>query len=382
MRDIVLIGGGHAHLFVLEAFADRPPGGVRLTLIAKEAFAPYSGMLPGRVSGQYPLDSGEIDLERLAERAGARFVHGAATAIDRERREVLVEGHSPIRYSLLSLDLGIVPDVSAIEGAATHGLVVKPISTFRRRLDLLLADLRSGRVKELAVVGGGPAGFELAHALRKRTDAEQGNRQADGAVSITLIAGNDLLAGLPERGRRLAREALADARIDLVEGRRAVRIEERAVILDDGRRVAADAALVTTAATAPEILRRSGLGVDEAGFLKVRPTLQAEDDDTLFAAGDCVTLVGQERPKAGVFAVREGPLLADNLFRAALGRSLRRYRAQTAHLMLLATARGEAIAVRNGLALKSRLFFRLKDWIDRRFVDRFGRDVRSESLPN
>ena len=375
MRDIVLIGGGHAHLFVLEAFAKKPLDGVRLTLVAREAFAPYSGMLPGRVSGQYPIDSGEIDLRRLAERAGARFLHGAATAIDRERRQVVVEAHPPVPYSLLSLDLGIVPDVSAIEGAATHGLVVKPISTFRTRLDGLLADLGSGRAGALAVVGGGPAGFELAHALRRRAGGQGGSGQRGQFVAITLIAGSGLLAGLPERGRRLARGALADARIDLVEGRRAARIEARAVVLDDGRPIAADAALVTTAAAAPKILRRSGLPVDESGFLKVRPTLQAEDDDTLFAAGDCVTLIGQERPKAGVFAVREGPVLAENLRRAALNRPLRAYRAQRSYLMLLSLANDDAIAARNGIALRSRLAFRLKDQIDRRFVERFGGDI-------
>ncbi|WAP66991.1 FAD-dependent oxidoreductase [Jiella pelagia] len=373
MRDIVLIGGGHAHLFVLEAFAKKPLADARLTLIAKEASAPYSGMLPGRVSGQYDIDSGEIDLQRLAERAGARFLHAAATAIDRTRREVVVDGYPPVPYSLLSLDLGIVPDVSAIDGAETHGLVVKPISSLRQRLDSLLAGLRSGSIEALAVIGGGPAGFELAHALRRRADdTASGNGIRGRDVAVSLIAGRELLSGLPQRGRRIARRSLKAARIELVEGQRAARIEAQAIVLEDGRFIRADAVLVTTAAAAPQLLRRSGLSVDEAGFLKVRPTLQAEDDDTIFAAGDCVTLLGQERPKAGVFAVRQGPVLAENLRRAACGRSLRRYRAQTAYLMLLALADGEAIAARNGVALQSWLFFWLKDRIDRGFVARFN----------
>ncbi|MBP0617872.1 FAD-dependent oxidoreductase [Jiella mangrovi] len=370
MRDIVLIGGGHAHLFVLEAFARKPLDGVRLTLVAKEATAPYSGMLPGRVSGQYPIDGGQIDLERLAKRAGARFIHAAASAIDRDERTVLIDGHSPLPYGLLSLDIGIVPDVSSIEGAARYGLVVKPISTFRRKLTGLLSGLSEGSIADVAVVGGGPAGFELAHALRKRAD-EAGVR-SPRPVGITLLAGRRLLDGLPERGRRLARRALDEAGIDCIEGIRAARIEADAVILADGRSIRADAVLVTTVAAAPPILRRSGLAVDDAGFLKVRPSLQAVDDDTLFAAGDCVTLVGQERPKAGVFAVREGPVLAENLRRAIEGGRLRNYRAQSAYLMLLALSNGEAIAVRNGLALQARFAYRLKDRIDRGFVDRFA----------
>lgn len=369
MTEIVLIGGGHAHLFVLEAFARAPLPGARLTLIAREAFAPYSGMLPGRVSGQYAIDGGEIDLKRLAARAGARFIHAPATAIDRAQSHVVVEGHAPVPYDLLSLDIGIVPDVAAIAGAAENALIVKPIATFRRKLDGLLAGLGDGRIRDLVVVGGGPAGFELAHALRLRADGVPA--QAKGGVRVTLAAGRELLGGVPERGRRLARRSLDDAGIALIEGARAVRIDPDAVILEDGRSLGAQAAIVTTRAAAPDMLGRSGLAVDERGFLKVRPTLQAEDDDSLFAAGDCVTLLGQDRPKAGVFAVREGPVLAENLRRAAEGRALRRYRAQSQYLMLLADSRGKAIALRNGLAIRSRLAFWLKDRIDRGFVDRF-----------
>ncbi|MBO0904394.1 FAD-dependent oxidoreductase [Jiella sonneratiae] len=370
MHDIVLVGGGHAHLFVLEAFAKRPLDDVRLTLVAREAFAPYSGMLPGRVSGQYPIDAGEIDLQRLAGRAGARFIHAAATAIDCGRREVAVEGHPPIPYSLLSLDIGIVPDVSAIGGAEAHGLLVKPISTFRQRFERLVDGLDDGRIRHLAVVGGGPAGFELAQALRRRANFSAACKGHN--VAITLAAGTTLLAGLPERARRLARHSLQDAGIGCIEGARVASIGPGRVVLDDGRQIDADEAIVTTAAAAPALFRDAGLAVDGGGFLAVRPTLESASDDRIFGAGDCVGLLGQERPKAGVFAVREGVVLAENLRRAALGRPLRRYRAQKAHLMLLALSDGDAIAVRGRLALQSSIAFRLKDWIDRGFVDRFS----------
>lgn len=370
MIDIVLVGGGHAHLFVLEAFARAPLEGVCLTLIAKEASAPYSGMLPGRVSGQYPLDSGEIDLRRLAAKAGAGFLHAPANAIDRTHRRILVDGHSPVSYDLLSLDIGIVPNVASITGAATNSLVVKPISTFRQRLEGLLADIGEGRCRNLVVVGGGPAGFELAHALRRRTRAFAGEKS--GQASVTLIAGGKLLSGLPDRGRGLARRSLERSEIVLVESARAVRIDPDTVILDNGQSLPADATLVATAAAAPPILERSGLACDGRGFVRLRETLQAEDDDRTFAAGDCGSLIGQERPKAGVFAVRQGPVLAENLRRAALGRPLVRYQAQEAYLMLLALSNGEAIAARGRLALQSHLAFRLKHWIDRGFVARFG----------
>ncbi|MCQ0989487.1 FAD-dependent oxidoreductase [Jiella marina] len=368
MKDIVLIGGGHAHLFVLEAFARRPLADVHLTLVAKEAMAPYSGMLPGRVSGQYPIDSGEIDLARLAKGAGARFIHAPATGIDRANRTIQLAGHDPIGYSLLSLDVGIVPDVSNIPGAEDHGLIVKPISVFRSKWEALLDGAREGKLRHLVVVGGGPAGFELAHALRRRF-RECG---AIGDIAIALVAGRRFLAGLPEHGRKLARRSLAEADITLYDKLRATRIEPDEVILEGRQAIPADAVLVTTGAKAPQFLGASGLSVDERGFMRVHPTLQAENDDRIFGGGDCVALIGQERPKAGVFAVREGPVLADNLRLAALGGVLRRYDAQREYLMLLALWNGEAIGARNGLAVRSSYAFRLKDRIDRRFVDRFA----------
>ncbi|MBO0661333.1 FAD-dependent oxidoreductase [Jiella sp. MQZ9-1] len=368
MRDIVLIGGGHAHLFVLEAFAKRPRSDIRLTLIAREAFAPYSGMLPGRVSGQYPIDAGEIDLQRLAGRAGARFVHASATRIDRSARRVELSDGTSLAYDWLSLDIGIVPDVSAIADAASHGLIVKPISTFRQRLEPLLAGIDAGAARHLAVVGGGPAGFELAHAVRRRLHRATPNP----GTTVTLLAGHKLLADLPARGQSLGRRSLQRLGIALVEGPKAQAIGADHIRLDDGRAIAADAVIVATGAAAPPLLRACGLAVDAAGFLRVRPTLQAEDDDHIFAAGDCVTLIGQERSKAGVYAVRQGPVLAANLSRAAQSRPLRFYDAQSAHLMLLALADGSAIAARGRFALKTRLAFRLKDHIDRRFVARFS----------
>ena len=89
IRDLVLVGGGPAHVLVLKQFGMRPVPGVRLTVIAKELEAPYSGMLPGYVAGHYNRDECHIDLRRLASFAGARLYHDAAVRLDLSAREVL-----------------------------------------------------------------------------------------------------------------------------------------------------------------------------------------------------------------------------------------------------------------------------------------------------
>src|ERR1700731_5208248 len=132
-QDLVLVGGGHAHVHVLKRFGMRPAPGVRLTLITRDIETPYSGMLPGYVAGLYSFAECHIDLLRLARFAGARLIHDEAIGLDRARRQMLCRGHPPIRYDLVSLDIGSPTPLGGVPGAAPHTVSVKPIHRFRAR---------------------------------------------------------------------------------------------------------------------------------------------------------------------------------------------------------------------------------------------------------
>lgn len=372
--DIVLLGGGHSHVFVLKAFGMNPMPGVRLTLVAKEIAAAYSGMLPGFVAGHYALEDCEIDLVRLSRFAGARLIHGEANGIDRANKRVAIVGRPPIAYDLLSIDVGITPSLGEIEGAREHALAVKPVSVFAPKWqDLEARALKPHGPRRIAVIGGGAAGVELILAARYKLRARAAEAGIDpDAFSFTLIAGGVLLPSHNARARSLARHALGEAQVMVIENTLARRVTPSAIELADGRSIPADGVLISTKAKAPDWFAGTDLPRDAGGFLAVKPTLQALDDDDVFAVGDCAAVLAHPREKSGVFAVRQGPVIANNLRLRAMGRTARPFMPQRRFLSLISLGGKDAIASYGPLAASGAWAWRWKDHIDRAFMDKFN----------
>ncbi len=360
--DVVLLGAGHAHVEVLRRFAMRPEPGVRLTLIGREPETPYTGMLPGLIRGDYTFDEAHIDLAPLAASAGARLILAEATGIDLAARHVAVVGRPAVLFDLLSIDIGGEPampfDAGACPRALVPGLPVKPIGQFLARLSALEAELPPGA--RIAVVGGGPGGTELALALAHRYMAR--------ARIVLICNSSEPLATAPSHARSVARTALVDAGVELVCGVRAGAWTDGRLALSDGSFLEVAAALWATGVVGPELLAASGLDCDETGCVRVDGTLRSISHAYVFAAGDCAAVEANPRPKAGVWAVRAGKPLADNLRRAARGRTLRRWRPQSQALAILGLGNDRALAWRNGVAVSGRLVWWWKDWIDRRWM--------------
>ena len=367
-RDLLLVGGGHAHVQVLRRLAMKPPPRTRVTLVVDTPIAVYSGMVPGFVAGQYRAAELEIDVLPLARRAGARIVVAAATGIDVERRRLLVAGRPPLSYDRLSFDIGSTVAGLDLAGVREHAIPTRPIGRFVARLDSILAPARDrgGRLR-VTIVGAGAGGVELAFCLEKRLE-----RSGVEPVVTLLDSGERILRGYPAGLVRRV-EAAAERRGVRIESRRRVTAVERdAVLLASGERVPSDLTVWVTGAVSQPLFRDSGLPVDERGFVRVRPTLQVEGHDGLFAAGDCATLIDHpETPKAGVYAVRQGPYVADNLAASLTGGSLRDYRPQGDFLTLLNLGDGGALGSKWGLSFGGDWVMRLKDRIDRKFMRRF-----------
>ncbi|HYB44580.1 MAG TPA: FAD-dependent oxidoreductase [Candidatus Methylomirabilis sp.] len=365
----MLVGGGHAHVQVLEGWAATPASAASLTVVVDRPVAVYSGMVPGLVAGRYRRDEIEIDVRPLAARAGARLVVARAVSVDASRRRLVLDGGGPpLGYDTASFDIGATVSGLDTPGVREHALPTRPIAGLVSRVDELAARMSARERSRVIVVGGGAGGVELAFALSARFTREG----ARGASVMLLEERAGVLPGYPRAAARRVEDRARSRGLEIRCSARVAEVGRAHVRLDSGERLDADAVLWVTGAASPPLFAASGLPVDARGFARVRATLQLIDRDELFAAGDCASLDGHpDLPKAGVHAVRQGPVLAHNLRARVDGRPLRAYRPQRDFLSLLNLGDGSAVASKWGLTAEGRLIFRLKDWIDRRFVRRF-----------
>ena len=362
VKDLVFVGGGHAHALVLLRWAMNPLPGVRLTVVNPGPAAPYTGMLPGLIAGHYRRDEIMIDLLRLARQSGARAILDRATGIDRAAQLVHLAGRPPIPYDLLSLDIGIGSDLPDIPGYQEHAVAAKPLGRYAEAWEAFLA--RGLTAPHLVIIGGGIGGVELALASRHRLTS------LGRAPVITIVDRG--AAALPNIGRA-ARERLlhhaAAAGITFISGAEAQRIGADHVTLTTGQTLPSDFTL-SVAGTRPQgWLAATGLDLEQ-GFVSVGPSLQSSDP-LIFAAGDCTHLSHAPRPKAGVFAVREAPVLFHNLRAALTGGAMKPYHPQRDYLKLVSTGGRGAVADKFGLRSGGGWLWRVKDRIDRRFMAMF-----------
>ena len=375
VKDLVFIGGGHSHVAVIKSFGMKPIPGVRLTVIARDIDTPYSGMLPGYVAGHYDFDEAHIDLRPLCQFASARLFHDSAIRIDTENKQVICASRPPVNYDVLSINIGSRPEVSTVPGAAEFATPVKPINRFVDRWHQMLERvLKQSGPHRIAVVGGGAAGVEILLAIQFRLQQELAalNRQAEQLefhlISKTARILPTFPAGVGHRFQRI----LQQRGVHVHTGTEATRVGDGKLELGNGEAIELDEILWVTGAGAPDWLRESGIDVDQSGFIRANDNLQSTSHDDIFAAGDIVHVINHPRPKAGVFAVRQGKPLTENLRRALLNQPLKPFSPQKTLLALISTGDKYAIAAKAGLHFEGARLWLWKDWIDRRFMQKFS----------
>ncbi|KAJ1435620.1 hypothetical protein B484DRAFT_445977 [Ochromonadaceae sp. CCMP2298] len=403
LLDLVLIGGGHAHVHVMKMFGMNRIPGLRITLISKDMESPYSGMVPGYVAGYYTSEESHIDLAKLSSFAGIRMFHVEVTSLDTATRLIYCrDGRPAIKYDLLSINIGIVPRPLSLHGGSQQGAgaagagsanagvpgpspsitPVKPIDKFTQRWETILTRVLAGsflRTFTIAVVGGGAGGVELAFAVHTRVQ----KHLLDRGLSPTLLK-----VLLLNRGERVMPSHCASARTILLrllaekgvgvhtgadicgsepgnQGTQDTQENQGSLVARDGRRFPCDEVFWCTQAVGHPWLRETGLACSEDGFICIKPTLESTSTKGVFAAGDICHNVEYPRPKAGVFAVRAGPPLYANLRRSILGEPLVPWEPQVQFLGIIGTGDGYAVATKGDLGLEGAYLWTLKDKIDR-----------------
>jgi selenide,water dikinase len=405
LKDLVLVGGGHSHVSVIKSFGMEPMAGVRVTVISRDAHAPYSGMLPGLIAGHYTFDEAHIDLRPLARFAGVRFLHDEVIGVDPVNKTIACRGRPPVPYDVLSINIGSTPG-RTVPGAAGAVVPVKPIDGFWRRWETLRDRCLERRDEtHIGVVGGGAGGVELLLAVQYRLEQllQDRGRAATHLHFHLLTATDEILQEHNSRVRSKFVHLLAARGVSVHTGSRVTRVlraddgagdgegldpqgvadapmgaasaelpRAYRVELEGGSLLDLDEVLWVTTARAAAWPEESGLDVDDRGFIRVQDTLQAISYADIFAAGDIAAVDDYPRPKAGVFAVRQGPPLTENLRACLLGEPAVPFRPQEKFLSLISTGDRNAIASRGEWAAEGAWVWRWKDRIDRRFMDNFN----------
>lgn len=372
-RDLVLIGGGHSHVIVLRKLGMKPVPGLQITLISPDVQTAYSGMLPGMVAGHYDSDDMHIDLVPLCRFAGARFFQTRALNIDPVTQRVECDGRPDVNYDVLSIDIGITPSLDSVPGARDNVIAVKPIGDFLGKWDHFMERALDNGVRDVGVVGAGAGGVELCLAINHRLHREFEHRGKPCDITCHLYSDQDTI--LPDFDKGVQQRFLRHCEqqgIRLHTNFRVREIDQQTMIATNGEQASLDEIFWVTSAASQPWLGQTGLDLDDKGFIPVRETLQTISHDNIFAVGDIANVLAHPRPKAGVFAVRQGPPLENNLRRLILGKSPRAFKPQTQFLTLISTGDRYAVASRNQRSVEGKWVWRWKDWIDRRFMNRFN----------
>ncbi len=406
-QNLVLIGGGHSHAIVLKMFGMKPLLGVRLTLISDVLYAPYSGMLPGHVAGFYGYDECHIDLRSLAEFAQCQIFVDRAIAIDFSKNCVICQNRPPVNFDLLSIDIGSTPATLSVPGAAEYAIAAKPVPEFLANWNQLINQRQNYPEKPLriAIVGGGAGGVELALNMQSRLQKkgfgsgfcngfngwilkEIRKFKQGGGLEIHLFhSGAELMPGHNKWVRRRLKEILINRNIKVhlmekvstIEKLETIDIEDNQecpmpnsqICCESGLKIECDRIFWVTQASAAHWIGESGLATDSNGFIQVNDCLQSVSHPNVFAAGDISAMVNHPRPKAGVFAVRQGKPLFENLQQFSLAKPLKPFVPQSQYLALIGTGNKSAIASRGNFMWESALLWYWKDWIDRKFMKIF-----------
>lgn len=365
-QELVLVGGGHAHLQVLRRLIKKPLAGVNITVISQGIYTYYSGMIPSYVAGHYQENEIRIDLAPLCSACGANLIRGEIYKIDIPMRKVKIKNRPDLHFDLLSINVG--SGNSAHYEEEDNSFSIRPIDRFLPKFHAVLAQAKKQKVIDVTVIGAGAAGVESALALERRFQIEQDIEQH----RVTLVTEGE--ACLPECSKKIQNKAsrfLQKKNIRLITSFNINEVKKNVLEGEGGLNIKYDALFWATPATAQNWFRDSGLAVDENGFILVDEHLACIGISGVFAAGDAISMLNTQRPKAGVYAVRQGAVLAKNLGRKLLGLRLKTYKPQQNFLALISLGNRSALGIRGKFSVQGPIVWYWKRWIDRKFVRAF-----------
>jgi pyridine nucleotide-disulfide oxidoreductase family protein len=378
---LVLIGGGHSHSVALLSWLHqsatlRHCPIADITLITPNAQTIYSGSVPGHLAGWWNQEACAVNVAALAESLGIKVVLDEAIGLDLAQQCVICRNHGAIGFDLLSLDIGSTPQIPAM--VSQRIIPMKPMGLLLNSLEPYLKLGLSETLPEtrsMAIVGGGLGGVEVALSLQERL----GNQ-----LNLSLICRSQTIAPSQSKAiQTLLTQELKSRSIRVYFNTAVNSVQENTngvnLILNSGEyssnlssTLSCDISLWATQATSPQWIRDSGLRTDDRGFVLVDSTLRSVSHSNIFASGDIATIQTTPRPKAGVFAVRQGKIIGHNLRRSLANQSLQVFKAQSRYLNLISLGDRRAVANYGEFSITTKpiqpLLWHWKKTIDDSFV--------------
>ena len=363
-KHLVLVGGGHAHMTVMSRLDHYTGRGHRVTLISPYPYHYYSGMGPGLLSGIYRPEEVRFHVQKMVEDRGGIFVQDTVARVDPKRRALLLNSGKEVGYDVASFNVGSHVPARSAPVSDSNFYTAKPVQNLYKARQAILESGKGEKLK-LVVVGGGPSALEISGNLWKLVH--------DNGISakISLLAGRELLSPFPQKLRKLAMDSFKQRGIQVTEGVRVGRIDSGCAFLEDGRDYPFDFLFLAWGIKPSTLFEESGLAVVKDGGLLVNKYLQGVVSPEIFGGGDCISLQGHHLDKVGVYAVRQNPILYQNLLAALEGGELKPFNTSEVYLLLFNLGDGKAIFLRKGWIWYGRFNFLLKDYIDRRFMRKF-----------
>ena len=372
---VVLVGGGHSHCIFLKRWAmrrEKPPS--EIILINPEAFTPYTGMLPGLISGYYKKEEVYIDLGKLCNSSGARFLRGQVESINLVKKTLTIQGRPELFFDLISIDVGITSKPSDFSSTSKSVVSAKPLDQLYSSWNNFILKSTQLKKRKINIIGGGLGGVELAFSAYERLEKEK------IPYDITILDRGPILKNESRGLKSRLKKLMQKNSFKIIESTNIVRIEDAGIEISDGSLIESDFTILASGAYPYPWIKQSGIPCIN-GFIIVDKFLRSPKFPFLYAAGDCAHLQETPRPKAGVFAVRAGPYLFHNILAKIEKKALKKFNPQRNHLKLISIGRRRAISAGRGFHLSGSLIWKLKDLIDRNFMDSFFR-LRPMSYKN
>jgi selenide, water dikinase len=368
-KDLRLIGGGHSHVAVIKQLGMKPIPGVRTTLVSHDTYTPYSGMLPGLIAGHYSFEDSHIDLRKLCQWADIQFIRSEVIQLDPIAKKIVCHHYPSLRYDLLSINTGSQPALNTVKGAINHGYAVKPVKQFLQHWRQWLTQVDASKTAQhIVVIGGGAAGVEIVlamhHRLREKTSIN---------ARFTLIcADKNILISHNQRVQNFFQQHMRSLDVTIINGKQVLSTSENQLLFDDNSTLDYDFAAWAVNAGAQSWPLESGLQCDSKGFIQVDQYLRSISHPDIFAVGDCAAFTPTLLPKAGVYAVRQGPILANNIYSTFKQQALKPFKPQQRFLSLLTTGGRHAVASKGFFFASGKWVWYWKNHIDRAFMARFN----------